>query len=264
MLLVTRGNNPFDRADMRTGYPRGMSQTPAGSDETRPFWRGDRSPQEIRYESVTTVPMIIASFLFLASMSILILDDLNYFAPFDKWLLGILFVVWIAFWVDYFIRLKLSRNRNSFFRHNIIDLISLVVPVARPFLLLVYLSRLPFFSGRESKNVRARVVVYLVSFAVLYAYVISLLVYAAERNAPGASINSFGNSIWWAVVTITTVGYGDVVPITIVGRIYAGFLMLGSLLIVAAITGLVVSWFGEMVNQAQIRQKARAEKNEEQ
>jgi voltage-gated potassium channel len=187
-------------------------------------------------------------------MSILILDDQNYFRGVDALLVAILFVVWIAFWVDFFIRLNLSKHKLHFLRHNIIDLVSLIIPFARPFLLLVYLSRLKIFRGGEGRNIRARVVVYLVSFAILYSYVLSLFVYAAERNAPGATINSYGNSVWWAIVTLTTVGYGDVAPITIPGRIYATLLMLGGMLIVGAITGLVVSWFGEMVNTAHKRQ----------
>ncbi len=223
--------------------------------QTQLFWRGERSVREIRYENITTIPMIIASFVFLLSMSILILDDLNYFQGIDAVLIAVLFIVWIAFWVDFIVRFALSANRRSFLRHNIIDFVSLIVPVARPFLLLVYLSRLPYFSGREGKNVRARVIVYLLSFSVLYTYVISLLVYSAERDAPGASINSYGNSVWWALTTLSTVGYGDVVPVTIVGRIYAGFLMLGGMLLVGATTGLVVSWFGQMITVAHQREK---------
>lgn len=235
--------------------------TPPEEETQRLFWRGLRSEREIAYENKTTIPMIIASFLFLIAMSILILDDLNYFQGIDAVLIGILFVVWIAFWIDFWIRFKLSINRRSFFRHNIIDLVSLIIPFARPFLLLVYLGRLKYFSGREGKNIRARVVVYLASFAVLYSYVIAMFVYAAERDAPGATINSFGNSVWWAIVTLTTVGYGDVAPITITGRIYATLLMLGSILIVGSITGLVVNWFGEMVTRAHNHERHKRTQN---
>jgi len=236
-------------------------QSPPEEETQRLFWRGMRSEREIAYENKTTIPMIIASFLFLIAMSILILDDLNYFQGIDALLVAILFIVWVAFWVDFFIRLRLSSNRRSFLRHNIIDLVSLIIPFARPFLLLVYLGRLKYFSGREGKNIRARVVVYLVSFAILYSYVIAMFVYAAERDAPGATINSFGNSVWWAIVTLTTVGYGDVAPITIAGRIYATMLMLGSILIVGSITGLVVSWFGELVNNAHNHERHKRSHN---
>ena len=211
------------------------------------FARGERSDREIVWERYTTVPMIILSFLFILSFSILVLDDLKFFAPIEKVLTGIILFVWAAFWVDYCARFTLSENKRSFFRHNLIDLISLVIPFARPFLLLMYLARLRVFRGRNGSSLRARVVAYLVSFSVMYIYVMSLLVYLAERNAIGATIVSYGDSVWWAMETISTVGYGDMIPVTIAGRIYASLLMLGGIVIVGATTGTVVSYLGERV-----------------
>ena len=79
---------------------------------------------------------------------------------------------------------------------------------------------------------------------------LSLAVYASERNAPGATITDYGDSVWWAIVTITTVGYGDMVPITVMGRIYASILMLGGVVIVGAATGTFVSFLQERVQTA--------------
>jgi len=81
----------------------------------------------------------------------------------------------------------------------------------------------------------------------MYVYVLSLFVYQAERNAPGATITSYGDAIWWAIETISTVGYGDMIPVTVLGRLYASCLMLGAMVIVGATTGTVVSYLGERV-----------------
>jgi voltage-gated potassium channel len=76
------------------------------------FSRGERGEREIEWERFTTVPMIILSFLFILSFSILILDDLKFFAPFERLLIGVILFVWIAFWVDYIVRFTLSPNKK--------------------------------------------------------------------------------------------------------------------------------------------------------
>jgi voltage-gated potassium channel len=54
-------------------------------------------------------------------------------------------------------------------------------------------------------------------------------VYLAEHHHQGANINNLEDAIWWAVVTISTVGYGDFYPVTLVGRIIAVFVMLSGI-----------------------------------
>ena len=51
-------------------------------------------------------------------------------------------------------------------------------------------------------------------------------VYLAEHNQPGANITNLGNAFWWAIVTITTVGYGEYFPLTFVGRVIGVLVML--------------------------------------
>ena len=225
-----------------------------------------RSPKEAAWERISTIPLILLSFVFLVGFSILILDDEVFTTGVDKYILTTLAVIWIAFIIDYVARFILANDKFVFFRRNLIDLLSVVVPFFRPFLLLMYLSRLRFFRGRKGSSVRARLVAYAASFAVMYIYVLSLAVYAAERNAAGASIKSFGDSLWWAMETISTVGYGDLIPITIPGRIYASMLMLGGMVIVGLTTATVVSFLGERVqsaHRAALEQAERAKKHEQ-
>lgn len=206
-----------------------------------------RSPKEIKWEKYTTLPFIFLSFIFLLGYSVLILDDEVFTRGLDKYILVTLGVIWITFIVDYFVRLVLSTNKRIYFKRNVIDLISMAIPFTRPFLLLMYLSRLRFFRGRQGSSVRARLIAYASTFALMYIYVLSLAVYAAERNASGATITNYGDSVWWAIETITTVGYGDMIPITIAGRVYASMLMLGGVVIVGATTATVISYLSEKV-----------------
>jgi len=69
----------------------------------------------------------------------------------------------------------------------------------------------------------------LVQLAIVAALVVAsgaVMVYAVESRVPGSPIRSFGDALWWALTTVTTVGYGDIVPVTVEGRIIASLLML--------------------------------------
>ena len=64
-------------------------------------------------------------------------------------------------------------------------------------------------------------------------------VYLVEHNRPGANITNLGNAFWWAVVTITTVGYGDYTPVTTIGRIIAVVVMFSGIGIVVSLVSLL-------------------------
>ena len=69
------------------------------------------------------------------------------------------------------------------------------------------------------------------------------LLWLAERDARGSNIRSYGDAVWWAMETITTVGYGDHHPTTVAGRFVASALMVVGLALVGVITATVVTWF---------------------
>jgi voltage-gated potassium channel len=66
-----------------------------------------------------------------------------------------------------------------------------------------------------------------------------LLLLAAESGTPGASIHSFGDALWFSLITMTTVGYGDVTPVTGLGRFLSSIVMLLGYTIMAVPTGIV-------------------------
>lgn len=88
-----------------------------------------------------------------------------------------------------------------------------------------------------------RVVVAVTVVTSLIVMVSSYLLWLIERDHAGSNIRSYGDSLWWAMETITTVGYGDHHPTTIAGRWVAGGLMVIGVALVGVITATVVTWF---------------------
>jgi voltage-gated potassium channel len=87
----------------------------------------------------------------------------------------------------------------------------------------------------------------------------AVMVYLFERHAPHSSIHTLGESVWWALVTVTTVGYGDYTPVTIDGRITAVFIMFTGLLTLAVVTAQVASSFvAQTPSRAQRRPQPEA------
>ena len=70
-----------------------------------------------------------------------------------------------------------------------------------------------------------------------------------EHDAQPAHFGSIPASMWWAIVTLTTVGYGDVVPVTVLGRIVAGFTMLAGLMMIALPIGIIANAFAEDIRR---------------
>jgi len=77
----------------------------------------------------------------------------------------------------------------------------------------------------------------------------SSLIYLAEHEAQPEAFNSIPASMWWSVITMTSIGYGDVIPITVVGKVLASIIGVISIGIVALPAGLLASGFSEALRQ---------------
>jgi voltage-gated potassium channel len=94
---------------------------------------------------------------------------------------------------------------------------------------------------------RGRIVIYTAYSVVLLVYAASLAVLNVERSAPDAKITNFGDAVWWSITTITTVGYGDFVPVTFMGRLIAVLLMVGGISLIGMVTATVATWIVQNV-----------------
>jgi voltage-gated potassium channel len=186
-------------------------------------------------------PLFAASVIFLASYAVRVLyDGLS-----DGWrdvLLALTYLMWAAFIVDYAVCWRLSGEGLSFVRRHPVDGLVVVLPLLRPLRIVRLYESVQRRHAQPRLSLYGRVISYAGLAAALLGFAGALTVYAAERGAPGATIRTFGDAMWWTCETLTTVGYGDVVPVTPKGRVVAAGMMAGGLALLGAVTGSFSSW----------------------
>jgi voltage-gated potassium channel len=82
--------------------------------------------------------------------------------------------------------------------------------------------------------------------SIFVAYISAIQITIAERTVDGSNIKNFGDGLWWAITTVTTVGYGDRYPTTTEGRLIAIALMIMGISLMGVITASVAAWFVKM------------------
>ncbi len=105
--------------------------------------------------------------------------------------------------------------------------------------------RISTFLKDSLKILRANPFTTSVSFIVFMWVTIPWVVTAYERNAQGANITNYNEGLWWGIVTILTVGYGDRFPVTPEGRMWASLMMLGGVAGIGIVTAKISSVFLE-------------------
>jgi voltage-gated potassium channel len=100
--------------------------------------------------------------------------------------------------------------------------------------------------------------------AAAQVYVAALILYFIEGDTKPQAFGSVTRALWWAVVTLTTVGYGDVYPDSVIGRVAAAFVALAGIGIVAMPTGILASSFAEEFRERHEKKEAVRKKNQEQ
>ena len=83
-----------------------------------------------------------------------------------------------------------------------------------------------------------KILVYFL-FVLILVTILGTLMFMVEGGQPGTQFTDIGTSIYWAIVTLTPVGYGDITPVTLVGRLLSGIVMILGYTIIAVPTGIV-------------------------
>ena len=211
------------------------------------------SPRLLRKTQVYTQILIILSLIAFAVETIPdITPSLREFLSwFEIFTIGV-------FTIEYFIRIYISKPSSkyifSFF--GLIDLVSILpfylsgldlrtVKTLR-LLRLFRILKLATYSSAMRRYHRAFIIAKeeLILFgaaAVIILFLASVGIYHFENPAQPENFSSVFDSMWWAMATLTTVGYGDVYPITLGGRVFTFFVLAVGLGVVAVPTGLIAS-----------------------
>lgn len=176
-------------------------------------------------------------------------------------LLGSLnFVIWVIFAADLVIRVVTSKHSWGYVLKHPIDVLAVAIPMLRPLkILTIFTTGGKLMSASRAFKTSQAVVV----SAVLLIWVGGVASYNAEHDAAGAQIVTFGNALWYSLVTVTTVGYGDYAPVTLQGRLVAAALMVVGISLLGVVTASVAAWFVRLTSAEQDRKdKASVAKNE--
>jgi voltage-gated potassium channel len=165
----------------------------------------------------------------------------------------------IIFLIDFTMNLAGSRPKRAYFitRRGWLDLLGSIPSFGFiPFTALFRLARLSrlnrivkMLQGQAGKDLvvdvlknRSQYATFItILLAGMVLSVASLLVLQEESRSPDANITTGGDAIWWGIVTITTVGYGDFYPVTTLGRITAIFVMFAGIGIIGALASILAS-----------------------
>lgn len=114
-------------------------------------------------------------------------------------------VTWSLFVVEYVVSLILAPHRLSWFFRHLHELAIVALPVLRPLRLLRLLSVVTMVQKIAGNALRGRALIYVSATTVVLLYSAGLAIYDTEHDAANASIVTFGDALWWALTTVTTV-----------------------------------------------------------
>lgn len=204
-----------------------------------------------RYERKAEVPMLLLAAAFLVSYAWPVVDR-SMDPSVRDWLLLVSTLVWVAFTIDYAIRLYLAEHRFTYALTHWYDTLLVLVPALRPLRLLRLITVFRLLQRSTVGGLAGRVGIYTATITTAAVLLGALAVLDAEQGAEGATITTYPDALWWAVVTVTTVGYGDLYPVTTLGRALAVPMMFVGIGLVGLVTASMAAWLVRTLQQDEV------------
>ena len=190
--------------------------------------------------------------LFEVIMFILVIISLFLAFSTNEQLVRLDWFIWIIFVLDYFVRLIRSENKWTYIKQHPLELIA-IIPFdslfrAARIVRIFRIIRLIGIGSRYTKPMytllRTNGLDKVLMVAAILLFLIPIPVVLVEP-----SIHTFTDALWWAIVTTTTVGYGDISPETPIGRVLAIILMLVGIGIIGTFTSAITSFFNNSTKE---------------
>ncbi len=184
----------------------------------------------VAIERRTELPLMVLAFVMIPLLAAPIFWDLRPLA----WAVVLTLdgLIWALFAADLAAKVAVAPERLRYVRENWFEVLTALIPVARPLRLV----RMALYGSRAYRGVlRLARVDFLLVYAVGLVLLVATTMTFVERDR-GSDLDSFSDALWWAVVTVTAVGYGDIVPESQAGRALAYVLMLGGVGLFGALT----------------------------
>ena len=242
--IIDAGEPETHTTTIRT-VTRTVTDPPRHTPRTRLFrtlskYRGEKNLAA--WEERSSTPMFVASVLYLLAFAAPIMST-RIQEPYDGYLNIIQMILWGLFAADYCIRLYLAPRRLYFITHNLMNLAIVLLPAWR---IVSFLAMIHLTTNRQYKRL-SELAVKLFGYTAIFIIMFALAIYSVESSEPGAMIRDLPTAYWWTFTTLATVGYGDVYPVTGIGRVIAVVVMLYGVGMVAVATGALASWIIEKI-----------------
>lgn len=157
-------------------------------------------------------------------------------------------ICWLAFALDLAFGLFAAESKKSYLRSHPLEIASVLLPFLRPLRLMRVIS----FGGLAIQKVaigrQFAITLKVILTSIFVAYIAAVQITITERSVEGSNIKTFADGLWWAITTVTTVGYGDRYPTTSEGRFLAFLLMIVGISLIGVITASVAAWFVKISN----------------
>jgi voltage-gated potassium channel len=195
-----------------------------------------------RYEHRTALPMTVLAVVFLFVYATPIIWT-GAPSPMALFLEVTNLALWALFIADLVVRSWLSGKPFSYIVRHPIDLLLILLPMLRPLRVLRVFTAMQVLIRQGGRVSIGRTLAGAAGATLLLMFIAAVAMLDAERGAPDGKVQTFGDALWWSGTTVTTVGYGDMYPVTWVGRWVAFCLMLVGISMIGVVTASIAAWF---------------------